>query len=121
MNWYLPADLSLDVGEIVGLSYMLFKFIDVLVNQWQGDLEPCDIGSYVNYQLAFFTLLAGPIPAATTTFSALLGRYGFWAGRHVWRNTAELEHRLLTFWPAEDGAQSLRSSKYTVLSEELWR
>jgi D-alanyl-lipoteichoic acid acyltransferase DltB (MBOAT superfamily) len=45
----------------VGLSYMLFKFIHMLVDQWQGQLAPFTFLSYLNYQLAFFTLIAGPI------------------------------------------------------------
>jgi len=46
---------------VVGLSYMLFKFIHMLVDEWQGQLAPFTLFSYLNYQLAFFTLLAGPI------------------------------------------------------------
>lgn len=46
---------------VVGLSYMLFKFIHMLVDEWQGQLEPFSFLSYLNYQLAFFTLVAGPI------------------------------------------------------------
>ena len=57
----LPHGLQLTGVEVVGLSYMLFKFIDALVHQWQGELAPCGLVSYANYQLAFFTLLAGPI------------------------------------------------------------
>jgi hypothetical protein len=46
---------------VVGLSYMLFKFIHMLVDEWQGQLAPFTFLSYLNYQLAFFTLVAGPI------------------------------------------------------------
>ncbi len=46
---------------VVGLSYMLFKFIHMLVDEWQGQLVPFTFLSYLNYQLAFFTLVAGPI------------------------------------------------------------
>jgi D-alanyl-lipoteichoic acid acyltransferase DltB (MBOAT superfamily) len=45
----------------VGLSYMLFKFIHMLVDEWQRQLAPFTFSSYLNYQLAFFTLIAGPI------------------------------------------------------------
>jgi thiol-disulfide isomerase/thioredoxin len=38
----------------VGLSYMLFKFIHMLVDKWQGQLAPFTFFSYLNYQLAFF-------------------------------------------------------------------
>jgi alginate O-acetyltransferase complex protein AlgI len=46
---------------LIGISYMLFKFIHVLVDTWQGQLERCSLFSYANYQLGFFTLMAGPI------------------------------------------------------------
>jgi D-alanyl-lipoteichoic acid acyltransferase DltB (MBOAT superfamily) len=46
---------------VVGISYMLFKFIHMLVDESQGQLESFTFFSYLNYQLAFFTLVAGPI------------------------------------------------------------
>jgi D-alanyl-lipoteichoic acid acyltransferase DltB (MBOAT superfamily) len=46
---------------VVGISYMLFKFIHMLVDESQGQLAPFTFFSYLNYQLAFFTLVAGPI------------------------------------------------------------
>ncbi len=59
----VPMDLDLEVHpiELVGLSYMLFKLIHMLVDEWQGQLVPFNFWSYLNYQLAFFTLTAGPI------------------------------------------------------------
>src|SRR5580704_11503152 len=47
--------------ELVGLTYMLCKLIHMLVDEWQGQLAPFSWWSYLNYQLAFFTLTAGPI------------------------------------------------------------
>jgi D-alanyl-lipoteichoic acid acyltransferase DltB (MBOAT superfamily) len=60
VEWLIPPG-SLHGIELVGLSYMLFKFIHMLVDQSQGQLARRDLASYVNYQLGFFTLLAGPI------------------------------------------------------------
>ncbi len=57
MDW----DLSLHPVELVGLSYMLFKLIHLFVDEWQGQLAPISFWSYLNYQLSFFTLTAGPI------------------------------------------------------------
>ncbi|HEV8003681.1 MAG TPA: MBOAT family O-acyltransferase [Planctomycetaceae bacterium] len=57
MDW----DLSLHPIELVGLSYMLFKLIHLFVDEWQGQLTPINLWSYLNYQLSFFTLIAGPI------------------------------------------------------------
>src|SRR5580704_11213781 len=57
MDW----DLSLHPVELVGLSYMLLKLIHLFVDEWQGQLAPINLWSYLNYQLSFFTLTAGPI------------------------------------------------------------
>jgi alginate O-acetyltransferase complex protein AlgI len=54
-------DLVQNPVELVGLSYMLFKLVHMLVDEWQGQLAPFNLWSYLNYQLAFFTLTAGPI------------------------------------------------------------
>ena len=61
LEWFLPERLLHHGVVVVGLSYMLFKFIHVYVDQQQGQIESFDFFTYVNYQLAFFTLLAGPI------------------------------------------------------------
>ncbi len=47
--------------ELVGISYIMFKAIHMMVDQWEGQLAPYGLFSYLNYQLAFFTLLSGPI------------------------------------------------------------
>jgi D-alanyl-lipoteichoic acid acyltransferase DltB (MBOAT superfamily) len=54
-------NLTQNPVELVGLSYILFKLIHMLVDEWQGQLAPFNIWHYLNYQLAFFTLTAGPI------------------------------------------------------------
>jgi alginate O-acetyltransferase complex protein AlgI len=54
-------DLRLHPVELVGLSYMVFKFIHMLVDLWQGQLAPFNLWTYLNYQLSFFTVIAGPI------------------------------------------------------------
>ena len=65
LGWVMPWEFSPDVVlsgvELVGLSYMLFKMIHMAVDQLDGQLAPYGLFSYLNYQLAFFTLLAGPI------------------------------------------------------------
>jgi alginate O-acetyltransferase complex protein AlgI len=59
----MPFDWDLEVHpiELVGLSYMTFKFVHMLVDQWQGQLATFNLWSYLSYQLSFFTLTAGPI------------------------------------------------------------
>jgi len=54
-------DIRLHPVEVVGLSYMIFKFIHMMVDQWQGQLAPFNLWRYLNYQLSFFTITAGPI------------------------------------------------------------
>jgi alginate O-acetyltransferase complex protein AlgI len=54
-------DILLHPVELVGFSYMIFKWIHMLVDQWQGQLAPFNLWTYLNYQLSFFTLTAGPI------------------------------------------------------------
>ena len=57
----LPASALDHAIELVGLSYMLFKFLHMVVDLRQGQLLPVSLPAYLNYQLAFFTLIAGPI------------------------------------------------------------
>jgi D-alanyl-lipoteichoic acid acyltransferase DltB (MBOAT superfamily) len=57
----LAMDMRLHPVELVGLSYMTFKFIHMLIDQWQGQLAPFNLWTYLNYQLSFFTITAGPI------------------------------------------------------------
>jgi alginate O-acetyltransferase complex protein AlgI len=47
--------------RILGLSYMLFRQIHVLVDASEGQIERLSFWSYLNYQLNLFTILAGPI------------------------------------------------------------
>lgn len=46
---------------IVGLSYMLFRQIHFLVDVAQEQVEHFELWTYLNYQLNFLALLAGPI------------------------------------------------------------
>jgi alginate O-acetyltransferase complex protein AlgI len=62
---FLPVprtwDIRLHPVELVGLSYMTFKLIHMLVDQWQGQLARFNLWTYLNYQFSFFTITAGPI------------------------------------------------------------
>lgn len=61
LNAFLPSDVLAHPIQLVGISYMLFKLIHLLVDCWQSDIKQVSFITYVNYQLGFFTLLAGPI------------------------------------------------------------
>jgi D-alanyl-lipoteichoic acid acyltransferase DltB (MBOAT superfamily) len=58
---HLPEPLAAHAVSIVGLSYMLFRQVQFLVDASQGQIERMSLWSYVNYQLNLFTLLSGPI------------------------------------------------------------
>ncbi len=58
---YLPSSVSAHALAIVGLSYMLFRQIQVLVDASQGQIDKLSFWSYANYQLNLFALLSGPI------------------------------------------------------------
>jgi D-alanyl-lipoteichoic acid acyltransferase DltB (MBOAT superfamily) len=57
----LPGGLVQHALELVGISYMTFKLIHMLVDQHQGQLPRFTFLSYLNYQIGFFSLVAGPI------------------------------------------------------------
>jgi alginate O-acetyltransferase complex protein AlgI len=60
LGYFFPVVLSIPI-TIVGLSYMLFRQIHVLVDSMQGEAKHLTLWDYCNYQLNLFTLSAGPI------------------------------------------------------------
>lgn len=58
---FLPNSVSAHAWVIVGLSYMLFRQIQVLVDASQGQVDKLSLWSYANYQINLFALLSGPI------------------------------------------------------------
>lgn len=61
LQGWLPEALLQHPLSIIGISYMSFKLIHVIVDLRQGQLAPLDLLCYANYQLGFFSLVAGPI------------------------------------------------------------
>ena len=60
---FLTPSSTMDFGiQIVGLSYILFRQIQFVVDSKEGQVENPTLLSYVNFQLNPLTLLAGPIP-----------------------------------------------------------
>lgn len=47
--------------RVVGISYVFFRTVHVLVDAASGDIAEIDPVKYLSYQLGFLTLLAGPI------------------------------------------------------------
>jgi D-alanyl-lipoteichoic acid acyltransferase DltB (MBOAT superfamily) len=61
LSTVLPTRLLHHELVIVGLSYVLFRQIQVLVDASQGQVSELDPLSYATFLLAFWSLLAGPI------------------------------------------------------------
>ena len=61
LAWLLPTPLFDHPLSIIGLSYILFRQIHVLVDAAQGQIENLSLWTYLNYQLSILTLTSGPI------------------------------------------------------------
>ena len=61
IQFVLPEFLLQSPLEFIGLSYMTFKWIHVAVDLQQGQLNKITFFSYLNYQIGFFSIAAGPI------------------------------------------------------------
>ena len=93
LNWMLSESTWAQIPEVIGISYMLFKFIHMVVDQSQGQLAPFTFLSYVNYQGLCFTLTAGPIQRYNDF-------YQYWTSRELpaldTREALNCWNRLLT-------------------------
>jgi D-alanyl-lipoteichoic acid acyltransferase DltB (MBOAT superfamily) len=61
LRWLLPPDLLTSALRTIGLSFLFFKIIHVLVDAKSGTLGKLEFPTYVNYCLAFTTFMMGPI------------------------------------------------------------
>ncbi len=61
LQWLLPPDLLTSALRTVGLSFLFFKIIHVLVDARSGTLRDLEFPTYLNYCLAFTTFMMGPI------------------------------------------------------------
>ncbi|MDY6934511.1 MAG: MBOAT family O-acyltransferase [Spirochaetota bacterium] len=57
----IPTNLLDHKIELIGISYMMFKLIHMIIDLYQNQLSNIKLLYYANYQLGFFSLLAGPI------------------------------------------------------------
>jgi D-alanyl-lipoteichoic acid acyltransferase DltB (MBOAT superfamily) len=57
----LPSTVLGHAINVVGLSYMLFRQIHLLVDVVQGQIPRVPFLAYLNYQINLFAILAGPI------------------------------------------------------------
>jgi alginate O-acetyltransferase complex protein AlgI len=61
LDFILPESLLTQVLATVGLSFLLFKVLHVLIEARSGTLGPIDFPTFVNYCLNFTTFMMGPI------------------------------------------------------------
>jgi alginate O-acetyltransferase complex protein AlgI len=61
LQWFLPDNVLTNVLKTIGLSFILFKIIHVLVDARSGTLRKLEFFTYLNYCLSFTTFLMGPI------------------------------------------------------------
>lgn len=57
----VPADKAIFFPRIFGLSYILFRQIDVMVHVRAETVGNVKIRDYLNYLFSFYTVIAGPI------------------------------------------------------------
>jgi D-alanyl-lipoteichoic acid acyltransferase DltB (MBOAT superfamily) len=57
----LPESMLEKSVAVVGLSYLVFRQIHVIVDAYQGQIQNLTFFSYLNYQLNLFGITAGPI------------------------------------------------------------
>ena len=61
LRWFLPDSVLTSVLRTIGLSFLLFKTIHVIVDAKSGTVKQLDLLTYLNYSLNFTTFMMGPI------------------------------------------------------------
>jgi len=61
LQWILPESLLTNMLSTVGLSFLFFKIIHVLIDARSNTLRQLEFITYVNYCLNFTTFMMGPI------------------------------------------------------------
>lgn len=61
LHWLLPESLLTGVLSTIGLSFLFFKIIHVVVDAKSGMIQRLDFLTYINYCLNFTTFVMGPI------------------------------------------------------------
>jgi len=92
-TWILGPVIGYDnirIIPIIGLSYILFRQIDVLLQYNAGYIKKIDLVDYLNYLLSFWTLLAGPIQRYIDFQSSFKKVH---VEKFDWKRTLKLFHR----------------------------
>ncbi len=61
LSWVLPEDWLGHALSTIGLSYLFFKIVHVMIEAQSGTLGRFEFLTYLNYCLAFTTFMSGPI------------------------------------------------------------
>jgi D-alanyl-lipoteichoic acid acyltransferase DltB (MBOAT superfamily) len=61
LGWFLPNDLRLSSLQTVGLSFLLFRILHVMIDARGQMIDRIEPLTYANYLLAFPTFMMGPI------------------------------------------------------------
>ena len=61
LDWVLPTSFAVRVLSTIGLSFLFFKIVHVMVDAYAGTLGRFDLLTYLNYCLNFATFMMGPI------------------------------------------------------------
>ena len=61
LHWVLPSSVLTDILSTIGLSFLFFKIIHVIVDVRGDVLDRPDFLTYINYCLNFTTFVMGPI------------------------------------------------------------
>jgi D-alanyl-lipoteichoic acid acyltransferase DltB (MBOAT superfamily) len=58
---WIKAFPSSELLRVIGISYMYFKIVHLLVDSFSGDIKEIRMAQYLTFILGFLTLLAGPV------------------------------------------------------------
>ncbi len=61
LAWFVPDNWRTEALKTIGLSFILFRTLHVIVDARSGTLGDCRLLTYLNYNLGFTTILSGPI------------------------------------------------------------
>lgn len=61
LGWFVAEDYRLAFLQTVGLSFLLFRILHVMIDARSGVIERIEPLMYANYLLAFTTFMMGPI------------------------------------------------------------
>lgn len=74
LHWVLPQSVLAQTLATVGLSFMFFKIVHVMIETRSGTLGKLEFATYMNYCLNFTTFMMGPIQRYQDFYKQLHGQ-----------------------------------------------